>query len=81
MKTNDPELAKIESEQKRLEIERLLGEIRSKTAKVPPSVINGSHGKAVDFKAAAAKGLSLLRSSRPTLSKARECVSELARFW
>lgn len=81
MEKKNQELAKIEADRAKAEVNRLLGEIEARLAKVPPSVITGSHNKAVAFKAAAAKGVSLLKSARPTLIKVRECARELAVFY
>lgn len=54
------------------EVDRLIGVIRERLRRVPPSVTGGSYQTTIDFKEVCKKANKLLESKRPTLAKAQE---------
>lgn len=81
MAKKDPEASQMAAEQRRIELKKLMTEIKGRLLKVPPRVVDGSHNYAVAFKAAALKAASLVQSARPTLEKARQVANELEHFY
>jgi hypothetical protein len=80
MARKDPEVAKLEAEQKKVELTSLMLIIKERVDRVPKSVVDGSQNLAIRYKDAARKGMLVLNSKRPSLKTARECVSDLLQF-
>lgn len=73
-KQKDPELAKLEAEQRAKETASLLKVCEEKTKRVPKSVITGSIQSAIAWKTCAAKAVRLLAMQRPPLEDAARSV-------